>query len=63
MYLVIILLPALSFITVGLIGIKSGKKGAQLITTCLSMISCFLAIIGFYEVGIFSSPVSIKIVT
>ena len=63
MYLVIVLLPALAFITVGLIGRKSGKKGAQIITTLSIMISGLLALVGFYEVGLNNSSVSIKIIS
>lgn len=63
MYLVIILLPALAFLTVGLFGRKCGKSGAQIITTSSITISAILALIGFYEVGLKNSPVSIKAIT
>jgi len=62
MYLLLILLPALASLIVGLLGRKIGKKGAQIITTSSIMISAIIAIIGFYEVGLKNSPISITII-
>jgi len=63
MYLLIILFPALASFFIGLFGRKTGKKGAQIITTSSIMLSAIIAIIGFYEVGLKNSPLSIKIFT
>lgn len=61
MYLAIITLPLLSAISAGLLGRKLGVTGAQLITSGSVIITCFLALIAFYEVGLTISPVSIKL--
>lgn len=61
MYLAIITLPLLGAISSGLIGRKIGVTGAQLITSGSVIITCFLALIAFYEVGLSLSPVSIKL--
>jgi len=61
MYLAIITLPLLGAISSGLVGRKIGVTGAQLITSGSVIITCFLALIAFYEVGLSLSPVSIKL--
>lgn len=61
MYLAIITLPLLGAISSGLVGRKIGVTGAQLITSGSVIITCFLALIAFYEVGLSVSPVSIKL--
>lgn len=63
MYLTIIFLPLLGALTSGLLGRKLGVKGSQLITTILVMISTILSLIGFYEVGLSNSPVSIELIS
>jgi NADH-ubiquinone oxidoreductase chain 5 len=61
MYLVIITLPLLAAISSGLLGRKLGVTGAQLITSGSVIITCFLSLVAFYEVGIAISPVSVKL--
>jgi NADH-ubiquinone oxidoreductase chain 5 len=59
MYLSILILPLLGSLISGLLGRKIGVKGSHFITSFLLFISCILASIAFYEVGISSSPVTI----
>ncbi len=61
MYLAIIILPLLGSIASGFFGRKIGVSGAQFIT-CLSVIlTTFLALIAFSEVGLNSVSVSIPV--
>ena len=59
MYLAIIVLPILGSIVSGFFGRKVGVSGAQLITCTCVIITTILAIIGFFEVGLNNTPVSI----
>ena len=59
MYLTIIVLPLLGSIVSGLFGRKIGVSGAQFITSLCTMITTFVAIIIFFEVGLNNTPVSI----
>jgi NADH-ubiquinone oxidoreductase chain 5 len=61
MYLAIIVLPLLGSIISGLLGRKVGVLGAQLITCSSVIITTFLAIVAFFEVGLNNIPVSIQI--
>ena len=61
MYLIVILLPLLGSIVSGLFGIIIGTKGSQLITCVSVLITTFLSIILFFEVGINNIPVSIHL--
>jgi NADH-ubiquinone oxidoreductase chain 5 len=61
MYLIVILLPLLGSIISGLFGIIIGTKGSQLITCVSVLITTFLSIILFFEVGINNIPVSIHL--
>jgi len=61
MFLSIIFLPMLGSIVAGLLGRKVGVTGAQLITTSCLMVSTFLALTAFYEVGLCNSPVQIHL--
>jgi NADH-ubiquinone oxidoreductase chain 5 len=61
MYLTIIILPLLGSIASGLLGRKIGVTGSQLITTSLVVITTFLALIAYLEVGLNSIPVSIQL--
>lgn len=61
MYLAIIVLPLLASIVSGLFGRKVGVNGAQFITCLCVIITTFLAIIGFSEVGLNGIPVSISV--
>ena len=61
MYLAIITLPLLGSIVSGFFGRKVGVSGAQLITCLCVIITTFLAIITFFEVGFNNIPVSISL--
>ena len=61
MYLAIIVLPILGSIVSGFFGRKVGVSGAQLITCLCVIITTVLAIIGFFEVGLNNTPVSISL--
>ena len=58
MYLAIIVLPILGSIVSGFFGRKVGVSGAQFITSLCVIITTFMAIIGFLEVGLNNIPVS-----
>jgi NADH-ubiquinone oxidoreductase chain 5 len=61
MYLAIIVLPLLGAIVSGFFGRKVGVSGAQLITSLSIIVTTFLAIVTFFEVGINNIPVSINL--
>lgn len=61
MYLTLIVLPLLGSIFSGLFGRKLGVSGSQLVTTSLVMITTVLSILAFFEVGLYSVPVSIEL--
>nr|YP_010632630.1 NADH dehydrogenase subunit 5 [Lepraria normandinoides]WBP63419.1 NADH dehydrogenase subunit 5 [Lepraria normandinoides] len=61
MYLAIIVLPILGSIVSGFFGRKVGVSGAQLITCLCVIITTVLAIIGFFEVGLNNTPLSISL--
>jgi NADH-ubiquinone oxidoreductase chain 5 len=61
MYLAIIILPLLGSIVSGFFGRKVGVNGAQLITTSSVVITTFLSILAFFEVGLNNIPVSIQV--
>ena len=61
MYLAIITLPLLGSIVSGFFGRKVGVSGAQLITCTCVIVTTFLAIIAFIEVGLNNIPVSINL--
>jgi LAGLIDADG DNA endonuclease family protein len=61
MYLALITLPLLGSIASGLFGRKLGVTGSQLITSSLVIITTFLAILAYLEVGLNSIPVSIQL--
>ena len=61
MYLAIIVLPILGSIVSGFFGRKVGVSGAQLITCISVIITTFMAIIGFFEVGLNNIPVSVSL--
>jgi len=62
MYLVIIILPLLGSIISGFFGRKIGVTGAQLITCSSVLITTFLAILTFIEIGYNNTPVIINLV-
>jgi NADH-ubiquinone oxidoreductase chain 5 len=61
MYLAIITLPLLGSIVSGFCGRKVGTTGAQIISTSSVVITTFLAILAFFEVGLNNIPVSLQI--
>jgi NADH-ubiquinone oxidoreductase chain 5 len=61
MYLAIIVLPILGSIVSGFFGRKVGVSGAQLIASSCVIVTTFLAIIAFYEVGLNNIAVSIQL--
>lgn len=61
MYLTLLLLPIFGSLAAGLLGRKVGVTGAHLITCSCIVISAFLVIVAFYEVGLCGSPVSVNL--
>jgi NADH-ubiquinone oxidoreductase chain 5 len=63
MYLILIFLPLLSAFTAGMFGRKIGSYGASILTVTCLIITFFLSIFCFYEVGLVGSVVYIKLIT
>ena len=61
MYLALIVLPILGSIVSGFFGRKVGVSGSQLITCTCVIITTFLSIIAFIEVGLNNIPVTINL--
>lgn len=61
MYLSLIILPLLGSAVSGLLGRYIGVTGVHIITCMCTGLSCLLAIVAFYEVGLCHSPVSLDI--
>jgi hypothetical protein len=61
MYLAIIILPLLGSIASGFFGRKIGVSGAQIITCTAVVTTTILAVLGFFEVGLNNTPVSIQV--
>jgi NADH-ubiquinone oxidoreductase chain 5 len=61
MYLTLIILPLLGSIVSGFFGRKVGVNGAHIITCGSVIITTFLAIIAFFEVGFNNIPVTINV--
>ena len=61
MYLIIIILPLLGSISSGFFGRKIGVSGSHIITCTSVIITTILATLAFFEVGLNSIPVSIKL--
>jgi NADH-ubiquinone oxidoreductase chain 5 len=61
MYLAIIILPLLGSIFSGFFGRKIGVSGSQLITCTAVVLTTFLAVLAFFEVGLNNIPVSIEV--
>jgi NADH-ubiquinone oxidoreductase chain 5 len=61
MYLALIVLPILGSIISGFFGRKIGVSGSQLITCTCVIITTFLAVMTFIEVGINNIPVTIHL--
>lgn len=63
MYLLIIFLSIIGSSFAGLFGRHLGSWGAAFITTSCLVVSFLLSLFAFYEVGLFGSPVYIKLTT
>jgi NADH-ubiquinone oxidoreductase chain 5 len=61
MYLILIILPLLGFISAGMFGRFLGPKGSVLITVINLFLTFFLSLFALYEVGLAGSPVYIKL--
>jgi len=61
MYLALIVLPILGSIVAGFFGRKVGVSGSQLITCSCVIITMFLSILVFWEVGLNNIPVTIHL--
>ncbi len=61
MYLALILLPILGSTAPGFFGRKIGISGSQLITCTSVLITTFLAVVAFIEVGLSNIPVTIHL--
>lgn len=63
MYIPLVFLSFVGFSITGLFGRYIGPKGSALVTTGCLMLSFFLSIFAFYEVGLMGSPVYIRLST
>lgn len=63
MYIPLVFLSLIGFLITGLFGRHIGPKGAAIITTSCLIISFFLSLFAFYEVGLMGSPVYIRLAT
>ena len=61
MYLIIITLPLLAAIVSGFFGRKIGVSGSHVVTCGAIMLTTLITIFTFFEVGLNSLPVSIKL--
>jgi NADH-ubiquinone oxidoreductase chain 5 len=59
MYLALIVLPILGSIVAGFFGRKVGVSGAQSITCICVIVTAVLSTLGFFEVGLNNTSVSI----
>lgn len=60
MYLLLIFLSLLGFLSAGLFGRVLGSKGSSIVTTVCVTLSFLISLLTFYEVGLLGSPVYIK---
>lgn len=63
MYLLIVFLPLLSFLTLATMGNIVGRRGSTILSTITIIITALLSTIAYYEVGIGSSPCYVEIAT
>ena len=61
MYLVLVFLSFFGFSVTGLFGRHIGPKGAATLTTGCLILTFFLSLFAFYEVGLMGSPVYIRL--
>ena len=62
MYLLIVLLPLLSFLVASLFGRFIGRIGSTIITTSLIFLTAFLSTVAFYEVALAEANCYINLV-
>ena len=63
MYVPLVFLSLIGFCITGLFGRHIGPKGAAITTTACLILSFFLSLFAFYEVGLMGSPVYIRLAT
>ena len=63
MYIPLVFLSLIGFCVAGLFGRHIGPKGSAIITTGCLIVSFFLSLFAFYEVGLMGSPVYIRLST
>ena len=63
MYIPLVFLSFFGFSITGLFGRHIGPKGAAIITTSCLVLTFFLSLFAFYEVGLMGSPVYIRLAT
>jgi proton-translocating NADH-quinone oxidoreductase chain L len=63
MYVPLVFLSFIGFSITGLFGRYIGPKGSALITTGCLILSFFLSLFAFYEVGLMGSPVYVRVAT
>jgi len=63
MYIPLVFLSLIGFCVAGLFGRHIGPKGSAIITTGCLVVSFFLSLFAFYEVGLMGSPVYIRLST
>ena len=63
MYVPLVFLSLIGFCITGLFGRHIGPKGAAITTTGCLILSFFLSLFAFYEVGLMGSPVYIRLAT
>ena len=63
MYLILVFLPLIGSLTAGLFGRKIGPHGSAIITTTCLIISFFISVFCFYEVGLIGCNVYIKLIS
>ena len=63
MYIPLVFLSLIGFCVAGLFGRNIGPKGSAIITTGCLVVSFFLSLFAFYEVGLMGSPVYIRLST
>ena len=63
MYIPLVFLSFFGFSITGLFGRHLGSKGAAIVTTSCLVLTFFLSVFAFYEVGLVGSPVYIRLAT
>jgi NADH-ubiquinone oxidoreductase chain 5 len=63
MYVPLVFLSLIGFIITGLFGRYIGPKGSAIVTTGCLILSFFLSLFAFYEVGLMGSPIYVRVAT